>query len=478
MSLPLGASGGMTFASIQFLFYFLPLFLALYYMAKDIKVRNFIFVVFSLVFYSVGYTPHLLLLLASIAVNFFMAQAVDSREGQARKRFLILGVVFNVVLLAGFKYTGFILQNLDALLLPAGVSIPVPEISLPLGISFYSFHAISYLADIYKGRVRANRDPMQFILYMTMFPQLVAGPIVRYSTVARQLGERHTTWGRFSAGARIFAIGLAWKVLIADEVARLVDAVFDGTTNPTLIESWLGLYAYAIQIYFDFGGYSAMAVGLGVMVGFTLPRNFRIPYAALSITDFWRRWHMSLSSWLRDYVYITLGGNRLGPGRTYANLWAVFLLCGLWHGASWNFVIWGAHHGAFLVLERAGLRRILDRLPRVMAHLYTLLVVFLGWVWFRAETFEGATDMFAGLFGFNGIGGPSVALGFGLYPLSITALVVGGLIGLWKWPRIRLSPALKPVAAVADYVMVATVLVLSIIWIGGGLPAPFLYYRF
>jgi len=261
-------------------------------------------------------------------------------------------------------------------------------------------------------------------------------------------------------------------------VARLVDAVFDGTTNPTLIESWLGLYAYAIQIYFDFGGYSAMAVGLGVMVGFTLPRNFRIPYAALSITDFWRRWHMSLSSWLRDYVYITLGGNRLGPGRTYANLWAVFLLCGLWHGASWNFVIWGAHHGAFLVLERAGLRRILDRLPRVMAHLYTLLVVFLGWVWFRAETFEGATDMFAGLFGFNGIGGPSVALGFGLYPLSITALVVGGLIGLWKWPRIRLSPALKPVAAVADYVMVATVLVLSIIWIGGGLPAPFLYYRF
>ncbi|OYZ95807.1 MAG: acyltransferase [Xanthobacter sp. 17-67-6] len=468
----------MTFASIEFLFYFLPLFILLYFTAKTIKLRNFIFVVFSLIFYSGGYTPHLFLLLFSIFVNYRVALLLDDKQGPERRKVLVYGVAFNVLLLAGFKYTGFILQNLDILLEPFDVVIPVPSIGLPLGISFYSFHAISYIADIYKGRVRANRDPLQFILYMTMFPQLVAGPIVRYSTVARQLGARRTTWGRFSAGARIFAIGLAWKVLIADEVAPLVMSIFDGTTSPTLLEAWLGVYAYAIQIYFDFGGYSAMAVGLGVMVGFTLPRNFRIPYAALSLTDFWRRWHMSLSSWLRDYVYIPLGGNRLGEARTYANLWSVFLLCGLWHGASWNFVIWGAHHGAFLVIERAGLKRWLDRAPRAVAHLYTVVVVLLGWVWFRAETFDGALDLFAGLFGLNGIGGLSFPLAFGLYPLSVAALVAGGLIGFWKWPRLRLSARWRPVVAAGDYVMVAAVLLLSIIWIGGGPAAPFLYYRF
>lgn len=468
----------MTFASIQFLFYFLPLFLLLYFTAKTIKVRNFIFVVFSLVFYSGGYTPHLFLLLFSIAVNYWVALRLDGLEGPSRKKMLVYGVVFNVVLLGIFKYTSFLLENLDFLLKPFEVVIPVPHIGLPLGISFYSFHAISYIADIYKGRVRANRDPLQFVLYMTMFPQLVAGPIVRYSTVARQLGERRTTWGRFSAGARIFAIGLAWKILIADEVAPLVMSIFDGTTNPTLLEAWLGVYAYAIQIYFDFGGYSAMAVGLGVMVGFTLPRNFRIPYAAHSLTDFWRRWHMSLSSWLRDYVYIPLGGNRLSPTRTYANLWSVFLLCGLWHGASWNFVIWGAHHGAFLVIERAGLKRWLDRAPRAVAHVYTVVVVLMGWVWFRAETFDGALGMFAGLFGFNGVGGMSFSLAYGLYPLSLCALLAGGLIGFFKWPRLRMAAGGRVAAAVADYAMIAAILILSIIWIGGGPQAPFLYYRF
>lgn len=468
----------MTFASIQFLFYFLPLFLLLYFSTKNIAYKNVIFVIFSLIFYSGGYTWHLFLLLGSVAVNYRLALALDAREGAERRKILIYGVVFNVALLGVFKYTAFILENLDALLEPFDIVIPIPRISLPLGISFYSFHAISYIADIYKRRVRANRDPLQFTLYMTMFPQLVAGPIVRYSTVARQLGERRTTWGRFSAGARLFAIGLAWKVLIADEVAPLVMAVFDGTSNPTLLESWLGVYAYAIQIYFDFGGYSAMAVGLGVMVGFTLPRNFRIPYASLSLTDFWRRWHMSLSSWLRDYVYITLGGNRLGASRTYLNLWAVFLLCGLWHGASWNFVIWGAHHGAFLVIERAGLRRWLDRAPAAVAHLYTLLVVFSGWVWFRADTFGGAIGMFQGMLGFNGLGRPSFPLEFGLYPLSVLALVVGGIIGLWKWPRLRAMPSLRPVVAVLDYGMVAALMVLCIIWVGGGPATPFLYYRF
>ncbi len=468
----------MTFASIEFLFYFLPLFLILYFAAKELKTRNVILIVFSIVFYSAGYTPHLLLLLASIYANYRLALAIDQREGWQRQKVLIIGVVGNAMLLGIFKYTGFLLQNLNVLLLPLHVQIPVPSISLPLGISFYSFHAISYLADIYKRRVRANPSLSEFTLYMCMFPQLVAGPIVRYSSVARQLGKRRTTWGRFSAGARLFIIGLAWKVLIADEVARLADMVFDSTTDPTFVESWAGLYAYTIQIYFDFGGYSAMAVGLGVMVGFTLPRNFRLPYASLSITDFWRRWHMSLSSWLRDYVYIALGGNRRGIARTYANLWAVFLLCGLWHGASWNFVIWGAYHGAFLVIERAGLGRVLKQLPAGLSHLYTVLVVMLGWVWFRAETVPHAVDMFQGLAGLNGFTDQSTALGFGLHPLSIAALTVGGVLGFWRWRRPRLLAGEGWFAATADYAMIGLLMLFSVLWVGGGTGTPFLYYRF
>lgn len=468
----------MTFASIEFLFYFLPLFLVSYFSAKTITTRNYIFLAFSLVFYGAGYTPHIMILFASVAVNYCLALAIDAREESARKKFLIYGAIFNLSMLGVFKYTGFLVDNLNDVIEPFGAHIPVPQISLPLGISFYSFHAISYLADIYKKKVRANRDFAQFSLYMCMFPQLVAGPIVRYSTVARQLSQRRTTWGRFSAGARIFAIGLGWKVLIADEVARLVDGVFDATSNPTFVEAWLGLYAYTIQIYFDFAGYSTMAVGLGVMVGFTLPRNFRLPYTALSITDFWRRWHMSLSAFLRDYLYIPLGGNRGGAYRTYINLSVVFLLCGLWHGASWNFVIWGAHHGFFLIIERAWLGRLLKQLPAVLSQLYAVLVVMLGWVWFRAETFDGAVQMFQGLAGLNGLSRESMALHFGVYPLAVVALVAGGLIAFVNWRRFKLFSGEGVMSAIADYALIGAIMVLSIIWVGGTTSTPFLYYRF
>jgi alginate O-acetyltransferase complex protein AlgI len=296
----------MTFASKIFLFCFLPLFLICYFACKRTSTRNIVFLVFSLIFYSAARPPNLLILLASIAGNFRLAIAIDSADDRRRWRLLAAGVAGNLFVLGVFKYTGFLVENLDALLSLAGVSIPVPNLPLPLGISFYTFHAISYITDVTRRRVTANRRFSEFMLYMSMFPQLVSGPIVRYSTVARQLHERRHTLGRFSAGMRIFVIGLAWKVLIADQVARVANSVFDHAPAPGLLESWLGLYAYAMQIYFDFGGYSAMAVGLGVMVGFTLPRNFRVPYASLSITEFWRRWHMSLSAWLRDYLYIPL----------------------------------------------------------------------------------------------------------------------------------------------------------------------------
>jgi D-alanyl-lipoteichoic acid acyltransferase DltB (MBOAT superfamily) len=473
----------MTFASKNFLFYLLPIFLLCYFACRHTRARNSVFIVFSLLFYSFSKPLFLVILLASIGGNFRLAIAIDAADGDRRRRLLAYGVAGNLLVLGIFKYTGFLVENLNALLGLAGWQLPKPRIALPLGISFYTFHAISYIADVAKRRVAANPRFQEFMLYMSMFPQLVAGPIVRYNSVARQLHERRHTLGRFSAGMRLFIIGLAWKVLLADQIAPVANGVFDQDTAPDMLDAWLGLFAYAMQIYFDFGGYSAMAVGLGVMCGFTLPRNFRIPYASTSITMFWRRWHMSLSAWLRDYVYIPLGGNRVSPARTYANLWTVFLLCGLWHGANWTFLIWGAHHGLFLVIERAGLGRLLARLPQPVAHLYTLLVAFLGWVWFRASDFRHAAAMFGGLAGVNGLGSLSVRTHLAVGPIPMAALVVAGLLALWQWrlPRLRdgVSYLLGETAlGLSDNAFVLALLVICIIMVGASAYHPFLYYRF
>ncbi len=471
----------MTFASTTFLYYFFPLFLISYYLFKSIQIKNIVIIVFSVLFYSASQPIFMLILMTSIGANFALAIAIDRAEGQHRFRLLAYGAAGNLLVLAIFKYLAFLVLNLNILLGFAHFSLPVPRITLPLGISFYTFHAISYVADVAKRRVAANRRIDEFMLYMSMFPQLVAGPIVRYSTVAGQLQTRRVTLGRFSAGMRIFIIGLAWKLLIADQIAPIADIVFDNPTAPRLIEAWLGIYTYAMQIYFDFGGYSAMAVGLGVMLGFTLPRNFRLPYAALSMTAFWRCWHMSLSAWLRDYLYIPLGGSRGSPLRTYANLWAVFLLCGLWHGASWTFVIWGAHHGMFLVIERAGLKRILTRLPPGMAHLYTIIVTFSGWVWFRSVGIHAAIRMFRGMLGFNGLGDVSIQLHILLSPLCIFTLLVAGILSIWRWPPMKWSLLIgdRPgVLAVGDTVFISVLLLLCLIAVGAQSYSPFLYYRF
>jgi D-alanyl-lipoteichoic acid acyltransferase DltB (MBOAT superfamily) len=470
----------MTFASKGFLLYFFPIFLITYFSFRGVRAKNLIFLVFSLLFYSSSEPVFLVLLLASITANFFLARAIDVADNGRRSTLLACGVAANILVLVIFKYTKFFAENINTLLSPTHLQIPVPHLTLPLGISFYTFHAISYLADVAKRKVSANRRFDEFMLYMSMFPQLVAGPIVRYSTVAKQLHDRRVTLGRFSAGMRIFVIGLSWKLLIADQLAPLADAVFDSPHHLSFSQAWLGLYAYSMQIYFDFGGYSAMAVGLGVMTGFVLPRNFRIPYAALSITIFWRRWHMSLSTWLRDYVYIPLGGNRGTSLRTYGNLWTVFLLCGLWHGAGWTFIIWGAYHGLFLVIERAGLGRLLSRLPRELAHIYTVLVVFFGWVWFRAADVHAAGRVFSGLFGLNGFGNLQ-SLTFLLSPVTIAVLIVAGLLAFWKWPRFRWPKSLQVMsrsAPLMDMTFVAILLVLSAIAAAAANFSPFLYDRF
>ena len=467
----------MVFSSITFLFYFLPIFLISYLVTPTIKAKNVVTLLFSLVFYAWGEPRFILVLLFSIVFNFFAALIIDQRVGAARRVALGFAVAGNLLVLAIFKYANFITGNLAALLAPLGISAPKTQIALPLGISFFTFHCLSYIIDIYRRRFRANRDPVDVALYISLFPQLVAGPIVRYKTVARQLDARRFTLGRASVGARIFIVGLAQKVLVADVVAPLVQVAFDQVHDRSMLEAWIGLVSYTIQIYFDFAGYSNMAIGLGIVLGFTFPRNFRLPYTSLSITEFWRRWHMSLSSWLRDYLYIPLGGNRGSNAQTYRNLVMVFLLCGLWHGANWTFVLWGAWHGAFLVVERLGLRSVLARLPIAARWAYALFAVMGGWVLFRAARLPDAVGYFASLVGLHGLTELSFDMHDALSERAMATLAIGCVLAVvprWlkRWP----APLL--LRASADLTVTFALLIFSMITVAAGAYSPFLYFRF
>ena len=467
----------MVFSSVTFLFYFLPIFLAAYVLTPTVIGKNVVTLLFSLVFYAWGEPRFLLILLFSIVFNYLAAILIDRNAGASRNWALGLAVVVNLMVLGVFKYANFVTANFAALLKPLGLDFGQTNIELPLGISFFTFHCLSYIIDVYRRRFRANRDPVDVALYISLFPQLVAGPIVRYKTVARQLDKRRQTLGRASVGARIFIIGLAQKVLVADVIAPLAQVAFDHVPHRTMPEAWIGLIAYTIQIYFDFAGYSNMAIGLGIVLGFTFPRNFNLPYTSLSITEFWRRWHMSLSSWLRDYLYIPLGGNRGAALKTYRNLVTVFVLCGVWHGANWTFVLWGVWHGAFLVIERLGLKAWLDRLPVPIRWLYAFLAVIGGWVLFRSADLATAGDYFASLVGFNGFGDISFDMHDALNDRAISTLVIG--CGLAVLPRFRLrlgAPALLKAAADAGWTF--ALLIVSMITVAAGAYSPFLYFKF
>jgi alginate O-acetyltransferase complex protein AlgI len=467
----------MIFSSVPFLFYFLPVFLISYFLAPTLRIKTFVVLVFSVLFYAWGEPGFVLVLLLLIFLNMRAALHIDAADGERRSTLLWYAVAANIGVLFIAKYAVFFTSTISDLLQPLGLTIPIPRISLPLGISFFTFHCLSYLIDIYRRRFAAIRDPMTIGVYIILFPQLIAGPIVRYATIARQLQFRRHSLGRAAVGARIAAIGLAQKVLIADQVSLLADAVFDKTPMPGLVASWLGLLAYTVQIYFDFNGYSNMAVGLGLIIGFTLPRNFRHPYTALSLTDFWRRWHMSLSSWLKDYLYIPLGGSRGTATQTYRNLTIVFLLCGLWHGASWNFVLWGAWHGAFLVIERAGFERLLRRLPSIAQWTYTILTVMGGWVLFRAGDLPTAGTFYRSLVGIDGWGQLQFEVLAVAQPIIFLALVAGAIISVLpetlRWPRL-----IQPVRQFADLLCVLAMFTAALIFVGAGTYSPFLYFRF
>ena len=497
----------MLFTEPTFLFLFLPVLLALYF-ASPRSVHgpyaNALLLAASVLFYAKGGGSFTWLMLGSIAFNYVMALAIDrartaGRASNAARR-LTFAVAANLVVLGVFKYANFFADNVNAVLTRLDAPpVVVPRVLLPIGISFFTFHAISYVIDVSRRDATAQKSPVHAALYLLLFPQLIAGPIIRYRDIADQLAERRISIDDFACGVRRFIVGLAKKVLIANVVAGPADAIFGMPFNQLSAgHAWLGLGCYTLQIYFDFSGYSDMAIGLGRMFGFRFPENFRWPYVATSVQGFWRRWHISLSTWFRDYLYVPLGGNRQSPARTYLNLVTVFFLCGLWHGASWTFVIWGLWHGAFLALERLVSRRgptaPLD-VPRpepytpvlswpIWPHVYTLLIVMIGWVFFRADSVAGAVAFLKALTG----AGPALPTTYTVqwYLTSeVWLAVVAGLIGSTPW-----VPALAawsgrvagrrlgwtmPLAGAAALV---AMLLASILQVAARTYNPFIYFRF
>lgn len=395
----------MVFSSNIFLFGFLPLFLVCYYLTPW-RAKSLLILVFSYVFYG-WWRPDFLGLLAGVTlVSYFLALAIEAaRTETLRHRLLVLGVSLNLMALGYFKYANFGMESLNTALAGLGFSgIPFDHVLLPIGLSFYIFHAISYLVDIYRREAPPARNIIDFAAFIALFPHLVAGPVLRYHLLASQFRERVHSLQNFARGCTIFMIGFCKKVLIADAVAPIADAAFN-LHAPSFIDAWLGAMAYTIQLFFDFSGYTDMAIGLALMIGFVFPENFNNPYLSHSITDFWKRWHMSLSNWLREYLYISLGGNRKGTVRTYVNLFLTMLLGGLWHGANWTFVLWGAWHGGILAAERYWLERMKKpALPGAVRVAKTMLLVIVGWVMFRATNVGGALLMYQGMLGLNGLG--------------------------------------------------------------------------
>ncbi len=482
----------MNFVSPSFLFAFLPLLLVGYHLVSFLlptgRPRSELLNVFlfgaSVFFYAWGSELYgTWVLLASWAGNYLLAflAARKPRLGAA------LAVMLNLALLGWFKYASFAVGLVPGLehLAP---SLPKAD-HLPLGVSFFTFQAISYVLDVARGGLPADRHPIRYGVYVFLFPHLIAGPIVRYADLAGQLRERTVGLERFAVGVRRFTLGLAKKLLLANLFAEVSDEVFTAAPRHLATSAaWLGVVCYALQIYFDFGGYSDMAVGLGKMFGFDFAENFNYPYSAASVTDFWRRWHISLSSWFRDYLYVPLGGNRGGSLATYRNLLVVFVLCGLWHGANWTFLVWGAWHGGFLVVERLGWGKVLAKLTAPLRHLYTLLAVLGGWVFFRATSLPHAGGIFAAMFGFTN--GPltaadlwrprvGVCLAFGVlacvpllpWLLRLRERWVNGLSGIW-------AAVAETVIAWVGGIAVGVLLVASLVSTVAATHSPFIYFRF
>ncbi len=474
----------MSFASPLFLWFFMPLVLAAL-LATPRTWRNGVVAVASLLFYASGAGGTTLLLLACMVVNYFAGPHLEPDKPADHRRKVLIGVIaFDLGVLVVWKYLGFATQQLAAIADVLGGDFPIVNLALPIGISFYTFHHISYVVDIYRGERTALRDPVSFITYIAMFPQLVAGPIVRFREISDQLPQHRThRLDDIAAGFPRFALGLCKKVVIADSLAPMVDACFSTPSNEmTFTIAWLGAVGYTLQLYFDFSGYSDMAIGLGRMLGFRLPENFARPYSSVTATEFWRRWHMSLSRWFRDYVYIPLGGNRHGVAKTYRNLGIVFVLTGFWHGANWTFLVWGLFHGALLVIERGfGWDSTpVSKKARIARRALTMLLVVIGWVFFRSADLGSAFVMLGHLLlpDFSGL---SEAVSAATTNQRLVILVAALAIVVLPTSPVSgpyLESSRDGVATVARVSLMTVGLAYAAILVAGGTFSPFLYYQF
>lgn len=480
----------MVFSSMTFLWVFLPILLAVYFLAQD-KLRNYVLLVASLIFYAWGEPKYIVLMLASIVVNYIFGLLIakfslekNVRGGHSwqQKVLLFVDIAINLGLLAHFKYFNFFIDSVNNIF--GEGTMAVRNIALPIGISFYTFQIMSYIIDLYRGEIKVQKNIAKLALYISLFPQLIAGPIVKYHDVDQELSKRTVTVEKFSYGVRRFVYGLGKKVIIANIMAQVADMIFgaDITTINASV-AWLGAIAYMIQIFFDFSGYSDMAIGLGAMFGFTFMENFNLPYISGSITEFWRRWHISLSTWFKEYLYIPLGGNRKGKTRTYINLWIVFLATGIWHGAAWNFVFWGLYHGFFIFIERLGLKKWLDK-RKTINHVYTLFVVLIGWVFFRADGLANGLKYIKAMFA------PGKQLVANIVAIlnsrTFVVMLIGILLcGIAQVAIVRLKKNKKfdniwskRVVRFGEPVLLVSIMVVSIAMLVSSTYNPFIYFRF
>lgn len=463
----------MVFSSLTFLCIFLPAFLALYMISENVTYRNIVLTGASLLFYAWGEPSFLVLLIAASFVNFLLAEWIAAFRGTLLSKVIfVFTVILDIAMIGVFKYAGMITGTINTLL---HLSIPIPNIGLPLGISFYTFQILTYVVDVYRGDVRVQHSYLKFLTFVSMFPQLIAGPIVRYSSVAKNLKKRTTTMWRFTNGASQFIIGLAKKVFLANFAGEAKDVLFAASTHPTMLSAWLGIIFYSFQLYFDFGGYSDMAIGLGRMIGFRFPQNFNYPYISRSVTEFWHRWHMTLSSFFKDYVYIPLGGNRVGALRHILNIMIVWTLTGLWHGASWNFVLWGVYYGVLLIIEKYIFNK-WTGIP-ILSNIITLFFVVLGWGLFYFTDIAELKSFFMQLAGIECEFADITAVST-LYSYCI---LLGAMIIASTPIPFRIYKAIIAIPVIGLLIEAAVLTALlagSIALLTGEAANPFLYFRF
>lgn len=463
----------MVFSSVTFLYYFLPITLLIYYIAPR-KLKNFVLLIASLIFYFAGEGVYTWLLLFSSLSDYLHSLLIEKYRGQKKSKYILISsIVINLAMLGYFKYTDFFIGNINNIF---GLNIPLLKVSLPIGISFFTFQTMSYTIDVYRGRVKAQKNLISMATFVCLFPQLVAGPIVRYSDIETQIDTRKETLSRFAEGTRRFITGLAKKVLIANNMGQLANLFYSSGEN-TVLFAWIYAVSFTLQIYFDFSGYSDMAVGLGKMFGFDFPENFDYPYISKSITEFWRRWHMTLGGWFRDYVYIPLWGNRVSAKRLIFNIAAVWLLTGFWHGAAWNFILWGGFFGLILTLEKRYFINYLQKAPKIIPHIYTLFIVLISFVLFNASSVQTAFKEIGMLFG---IGTSGLYAQQSVYYLkSYIVLILIGLIFSTPYPKRIFEKCEKlPFYNVVQAVVLGVLLIICTGYIVDGSYNPFLYFRF